>query len=170
MFRAWTYLVLLAPFVSASPLEVKKTFETPLIWKLVGGALGSALDPLNREQPLDVCDTFCSLGEPVKKGMAAAACGGALLAQTLTGLFCPVSYIQCSHSLCMVSQLSLLSFASSMDPALCTDICTSSKKTLRQVPKTAFDLTGVYADPATAAAVAGLLYMLQGQQGMVSYN
>ena len=38
-----------------------------------------------------------------------------------------------------------------------------------QVPRVAFELTGVYVDPATAAAAAGLLYLINGLPGQGAY-
>ena len=72
------------------PLDIK---EPPLIWKLVAGALKEVASPFSREIPTNVCDAFCALEPSVKKGAAAAACGGALLTKTWTEFICPVGNI-----------------------------------------------------------------------------
>ena len=61
-------------------------------------------------------------------------------------------------------QLSLASWGSALSPKLCSDICRVGAATLQQIPRAGFDLTGVYVDPATLAAVTGLIYWMQSSQ------
>ena len=68
-------------------------------------------------------------------------------------------------------------WGSALDPSLCSDLCSAGQ----QIPRAAFGLTGVYVDPATVAAVTGLLYLLnsgheaelysgEGQLGKINTN
>ena len=78
--------------IPVSPEELERVKEPPLIWKLVTGVLNKALGPLveGRQIPKDVCQVFCTLDDSVKTGVAAAACGGAILSQAWGGIVCPV--------------------------------------------------------------------------------
>ena len=104
MLRAWTLLALslaLTPQTQGSPVGGNIPDGPPLLWKLLSSALEGVIDPLDRGVPQDACKTFCLLSEPVKRGLSAAACGGAILTQTLTELVCPVStfrYLKCMYS------------------------------------------------------------------------
>ena len=51
-----------------------------------------------------------------------------------------------------------------LDPGLCSDLCSAGRDTLQKIPRAAFDLTGVYVDPATAAVVTGLVFLMQKSQ------
>ena len=79
--------------VASSPTKQKSKIpdRPPLLWKLITNVVEDLVDPLDRGLPIDVCQTLCSFGEPVKRGLTAAACGGALLTLTLPNLICPVS-------------------------------------------------------------------------------
>jgi len=52
-----------------------------------------------------------------------------------------------------------------MDPALCSDICATGQKALVQIPRAGYDWSGVYIDPASAAAVTGLVFLMNGSSG-----
>ena len=62
-------------------------------------------------------------------------------------------------------QLSLVSWSSAADPSLCSDICSVGQ----QIPRAGFDLTGIYVDPATVAAVTGLLFWMMKQEDAVLF-
>ena len=56
-------------------------------------------------------------------------------------------------------------FSMTLKPDNCLDVCAAGKKVLNQAPRTAFDYTGIYIHPATAAAAAGLAMLLSGFRG-----
>ena len=93
MSRADVPLFLLFAFnilsVVTTPVEVIE--NPPLFWKLLSGLFKSAINPIDRSTGDDACSAFCSLGEPAKQGLAAAACGASLLATTWPGFICPVT-------------------------------------------------------------------------------
>jgi hypothetical protein len=50
--------------------------------------------------------------------------------------------------------------SSLLDSSLCSNACATGQSSLAQIPRVAFDWTGIYVDPATSAALTGLVYML----------
>lgn len=149
MIWMWTILAVCIATTSSSPVAANSPPDhPPLVWKFLYEALAEVLDPKDRGLPYDsACNAFCSLGEPAQKGIAVAACGAALLADAWSNLLCPLS------------MMSL--FNSFLEPSECTKLCKSSQEAIKKLPRTAFDWTGVYVDPATAVvAGGGLAYLL----------
>ena len=73
----------------------------------------------------------------------------------------PLSIVIFLH---LLFQLSIALWGSALSPLLCSDICRVGAATLQQIPRAGFGLTGVYVDPATVAAVTGLIYWMQSSQ------
>ena len=94
MWAAGTFLALSLTTSLAHPLNTTQQQipdGPPFLWRLIGDVLKGVFDPLDRGLPQDACSTFCHLPTGVKSGLAAIACGGALVAKSWTGLVCPVS-------------------------------------------------------------------------------
>ena len=66
--------------------------------------------------------------------------------------------IQLHCFIAVIFQLSMMS--TMLDSSLCSTACATGQSTLAQIPRVAFDWTGIYVDPATSAALTGLAYML----------